>query len=68
MLVRHYKGGLYRIIVEKAEVEANGEEMTVYISVETGKVWLRPYEEFWEWVPKKEDPNTLIPRFVEIEE
>ena len=66
MLYRHYKGGLYRVLVEPAFHSETQEEMIVYVSVETGKVWVRPAEIFHGLVTL-EDGN-MVPRFIDIHE
>lgn len=46
---RHFKGGLYAKLLtgylESAGME--GEEMTVYRSLENGRIWIRPSGEFF---------------------
>lgn len=65
MLYRHYKGGLYRVLAEGFHSESL-EEMTIYMSVKDGKVWVRPTKMFHELVDL---PNgTVVPRFREIDE
>lgn len=47
-LYRHFKGGFY-IVKEIAQLESSPDEdnkMVVYTSVETGKTWLRPLNQF----------------------
>ncbi|EJR51828.1 DUF1653 domain-containing protein [Bacillus cereus group sp. RP32] len=66
MLYRHYKGGLYRTLSEVAYHSETGEEMVVYISVETGKVWVRPSRMFDESVLDENDE--IVPRFKEVSE
>jgi hypothetical protein len=39
MLYKHYKGGLYRYIGEAKHSETK-EDMVVYMSVETGTIWI----------------------------
>jgi hypothetical protein len=65
MLYRHYKGGLYRVLFDDAKHTETGEELVVYISVETGKVWVRPVKMFFELVGTA---NGLVPRFEEVHE
>ncbi|PHB88159.1 hypothetical protein COE98_20880 [Bacillus wiedmannii] len=66
MLYRHYKGGLYRTLSEVAYHSETGEEMVVYIYVETGKVWVRPSKMFHESVLDEND--AIVPRFREVSE
>ncbi|MEK4711153.1 DUF1653 domain-containing protein [Bacillus sp. FSL R10-2780] len=63
MLYRHYKGGLYRTLSEVACHSETGEEMVVYMSVETGKVWVRPSKMFHESVI---DDGSIVPRFRDL--
>ena len=65
MLYRHYKGGLYRVLHEGFHSETL-EEMTVYMSVKDGKVWVRPSSMFHELV--QVDDEYWLPRFTEIDE
>lgn len=44
-IYQHYKGGLYRFIMT-AYLESKPELMAIYISLETGVAWVRPYSEF----------------------
>ncbi len=62
VLYKHYKGGLYREIGEGVHTETN-EELTIYMSVETGKLYARPTDMFHELVNHK---DALTPRFREI--
>ncbi len=64
MLYRHYKGGIYKHLLEAQHTET-GEKLTIYISLETGKVWARPTEMFEEFV--KADEVTNVPRFLQID-
>ncbi|MEK7019863.1 MULTISPECIES: DUF1653 domain-containing protein [Bacillus] len=66
MLYRHYKGGLYRTLSEVAYHSETEEEMVVYISVETGKVWVRPSKMFHELVTAED--GSVVPRFIELSE
>lgn len=51
-MYKHYKGGLYRVIVTALHTETE-EEMVVYESSETGKVFVRPLDMFNEMVNNK---------------
>lgn len=66
MLFRHYKGGLYRVLIESALHSETQEEVTVYLSVETGKVWVRPTSMFHELV--QIDDDNWVPRFTGVRE
>lgn len=63
MLYRHYKGGLYRVVFEGL-YEPTMEEVTIYMSVETGKVWVRPTKVFHEIITL--DNGKFVPRFIEL--
>jgi hypothetical protein len=65
MLYRHYKGGLYRTLFEDSKHSESQEEMVVYMSVETGKVWVRPAGMFFEMVATAKG---WVPRFSEVHE
>lgn len=66
MLYRHYKGGLYRVLVDPAFHSETQEEMVVYMSVKNGKVWVRPSKMFHELVDL---PNgQVVQRFAEVNE
>lgn len=48
ILYRHRKtGGLYTLLFE-AILEKNLERVVVYRCTETGKLWVRPYKEFFD--------------------
>ena len=63
-LVRHFKGGLYRIL---APVALHTDDYTAFVVYEeesfdtdgmkNGKVWVRPLEEFCSEVDKEKYPN-----------
>ena len=65
MLYRHYKGGLYRLIGEGIHTESN-EELVFYMSVETGKLYARPFDMFYGTVNL--DNGSVVPRFYELNE
>ena len=46
MMYRHYKGGLYQLLLT-GKLESNGQEMAVYVAF-NGEVWIRPLTEFIE--------------------
>jgi hypothetical protein len=54
MLYEHYKGGLYRVLAEVARHTETGEDVVVYMSVETGLVWVRPAELFYGYLKTEE--------------
>lgn len=66
MLYKHYKGGLYRLIGEAKHTETE-EDVVVYFSVETGRMWVRPKEMFYEFIDLP-DGRKSVPRFAEIDE
>lgn len=48
-LYAHYKGGMYKVIA-RAKHSETLEDLVVYQSMETNKVWVRPYDMFMELV------------------
>lgn len=65
-LIRHYKGGLYRVL-HQVTIENNGEPAVAYQSIEPlakPDIWIRPVAEFFEKV-SKDDPQ---PRFIIVAE
>jgi len=60
---KHFKGGIYELvgIGKNSETE---EEMVVYKSVDTGKIWVRPKNMFFE---KVEVSGHKVDRFEKIE-
>lgn len=66
MLYRHYKGGLYRVIGDAVHTETE-EELVVYMSVETGLIWVRPSEMFYEMIDLP-DGRRSVARFEEVHE
>ena len=56
---KHYKGGYYRIISKKALLEKDFSKMVVYEDIFAKKIWIRPYDEFFETIDEK-------PRFEKI--
>lgn len=65
MLYRHYKGGLYRLIGEGRHTETN-ESLVIYVSVETGKLWVRPSDMFYGVVDL--EGGHVVPRFAEVDD
>jgi hypothetical protein len=64
MLYRHYKGNLYRVLIDSAFHSETQEEMVVYMSVNDGKVWIRPAKMFHELVDLPE--GRVVQRFSEV--
>ena len=58
VMVRHYKGGIYQIILI-AKSSENKEEMVVYES-EGGTTWVRPMTEFTGRVDSKTPRFSLL--------
>ena len=59
-IYKHYKGNKYKII-EFAKHSETLEDMIVYKSLDTGKVWVRPYKMWNETVDDSGTPRfTLI--------
>lgn len=59
-IVEHYKNKkLYQLIANGTHTET-GEKLTVYQSIEDGKVWIRPTDMFNEFV---EIDGKQVPRF-----
>jgi len=46
---RHFKGGVYTVLMEQVHNEATGEFMTVYQGLD-GTIWARPSNEFHSYV------------------
>lgn len=61
-IYKHYKGNKYKII-EFAKHSETLEDMIIYKSLDTGKVWVRPYKM---WNETVDNSGTL--RFTLIEE
>jgi len=60
VVYKHYKGKEYMILLDNAFIEKNLERAVVYKSIDDGKVWIRPYDEFFGEV---EINGKKIPRF-----
>lgn len=56
-IVQHFKGGIYEIISLDALHTETEEQLAVYKSCETGKVFCRPLEMFLGKVDKEKYPN-----------
>jgi len=55
--IQHFKGGQYKIIGECKDATTN-KDMFIYIALNSGDVWCRPKEEFYDLIePEK---NTLM--------
>jgi len=61
-LYRHYKGGVYELVIIANHSETQ-EKMVVYKNVDNGKVWVRPFEMFFEKVLVG---GTEVPRFEQM--
>lgn len=66
MLYEHYKGGLYRVLAEVAHHTETGEEVVVYMSVDTGLIWVRPTKVFYGHFTTKE--GEVVRRFKLVNE
>ena len=53
---RHFKGNIYEVI-ELAKDSEDLKNIVVYKNIETGDVWIRPYDEFISKVDKNKYPN-----------
>lgn len=53
---RHFKGGLYQILYIATHTE-NGEQLVIYKSRDTDRIWARPMEMFCSEVDKVKYPN-----------
>ena len=58
-IYKHYKGNYYKVISDKAILEKDFSRMVVYEDIFTKKIWIRPYDEFFETIDEK-------PRFEKI--
>ena len=57
-IVRHFKGQLYRVMENDAyDSEDLDRRLVVYRSLETGIVWVRPYDMFMSEVDGEKYPN-----------
>lgn len=63
MIVQHYKGGIYEVISDNATHSETEENLVVYKSVATGRVWVRPAEMFFGDVVVD---GKQVPRFKEV--
>lgn len=64
MIVKHYKGGIYKIITDARHTE-EGYDLVIYQD-EAGNVWARPSEMFWgkvEVAGEMKDRFTLMSNF-----
>ena len=55
-IVRHFKGGLYKILEFSTHTETN-EKLVTYQSLTDHRVWTRPYDMFMSKVDKEKYPN-----------
>jgi hypothetical protein len=65
MLYKHYKGALYRVLGECKHSETL-KDMTVYMSVNDGLLWVRPTSMFHELINTPD--GKYVPRFAEVDE
>ncbi len=57
-IVRHFKGKLYQVIENDAyDNEDHDRRFVVYKSLETGIVWVRPYDMFMSKVDREKYQN-----------
>lgn len=45
-IYQHYKGGKYKVLMVAQHTENPNEELVIYESLETGKIWARPIQIF----------------------
>lgn len=71
MLYHHYKGGVYRVLFVASE-STNARvkpgkpvDLVVYVSLSTGKIHVRDYEEFHGFVDRSDQNQNACRRFVE---
>lgn len=48
-IYKHYKGGIYKVLIKGTHTETS-KEMVVYKSLKDGRIWIRPAEMFDEKV------------------
>jgi hypothetical protein len=68
MLFRHYKGGLY-VHLGEAIREGSGDHFTIYQAVDgpsPGKVFCRPFVEFFGTVDNPDNPGAPVRRFQSV--
>jgi hypothetical protein len=61
---RHYKGGTYTLLHVAGLSEDRMQTVAVYVSHQTGLIWVRPLEMFHELV--RWPDGALRPRFTEL--
>lgn len=61
---RHYKGGLYTLLLVARGSEDRSELLAVYVSHKTQQIWVRPWAMFTEIIPWND--GVRRPRFVEM--
>ena len=67
-IYRHFKGGYY-IVLSQATVEATGEQVVIYQSLQDGRVWTRPLSVFCEPIPHdKDNPTGQALRFEKVKD
>lgn len=67
-IYRHFKGGLYKVLTVALHSETQ-EPMVVYVSLQDGQSWVRPYSHWNEYVEvPQESGNTLrVRRFTKMD-
>lgn len=65
MLLKHYKGDLYRLLGHSTHTETE-EILANYMSVKTGQLWSRPAAMFYGFVEL--DNGEKVQRFKEVKE
>lgn len=61
-LYRHYKGGVYKLLLDSVTCEATGQRLVVYSDAQTGATYARPFVEFFGAIDLD---GKLVSRFVE---
>lgn len=50
-IYKHYKGGLYKLLLANVEMEAfPGDPHVVYQSLQDNRIWCRPHDDFFDEV------------------
>ena len=61
-LYRHYKGGIYRVLMEAIDSETC-EKTVVYVSLSNGSTYVRPASE---WFTQVDHRDGMVPRFTKM--
>lgn len=64
---QHYKGGVYERIAHAKHSETE-EDLVVYVSCETGQVWVRPLSMFYDTKPGLDGEQVLRFRHITVQE